>query len=177
MSAVYWGGSPWKLGWVFAKSDQNRISRKPWIFLLVTLAVAALTACESQPDKNLISPPYTYIDSTLYYADRQASISVRASFNQQNNNAGLAEGYRFQFRSIRAEPVFLNSISIVAGGKRFFLEAGQVVVPNQQGVTLQLPLDESKFVASFPSALIQFRHNNDSYIFSIELHQLKPFTP
>ncbi len=101
---------------------------------------------------------------------------MRSTFDQKQSSA-MADGYKFQFRTINNKPIFLSSISIIAGGKRLFLEEGQIVLPAQKGVTLELSLDDSLFVASFPSALLQFKHNNNSEIFEIELHQLKDFTP
>ena len=101
---------------------------------------------------------------------------MRATFNREGT-ATMAEGYKFQFRTISDKPVFLSSISIIAGGKRLFLEEGQIVLPPNQGMTLELSLDDSKFVAEFPSALLQFRHNNLSEIYTIQLHQLETFSP
>lgn len=147
-----------------------------FIYLKLLLTVIMLVACGSQESKK--SEPelhFTYVDSTQYYADRKGSISMRATFDN-NQPSGMAEGYKFQFRSITAEPDFLSSISIIAGGKRIFLEEGQIVLPDK-GITLSLSLDDSKFIAALPSALLQFRHNNTSYIFTIELHQLKQFSP
>lgn len=121
-------------------------------------------------------PSFDYVDSTLYFSERQSSVSLRATF-KRGSTSGMAEGYQFQFRTISAKPVFLDSISIIAGGKRLFLEEGQIVLPGQRGVTFRLSLQESLVVAGFPSALLQFRYNNDSYMFAIELHQLREFVP
>jgi len=100
---------------------------------------------------------------------------MRATFNKKTST--MDQGYKFQFRTISTRPVFLNSISVIAGGKRIFLEEGQIVLPSQQGITLTLPLEDSLFISKYPSALLQFRQNNVSQIFAIELHQLKEFTP
>jgi len=89
----------------------------------------------------------------------------------------MNKGYKFQFRTISTRPVFLNSISIVAGGKRIFLEEKQIVLPPQKSITLDLSLEDSLFIGKYPSALLQFRQNNISQIFAIELHQLKEFVP
>ncbi len=140
-------------------------------------ACVLLTACQTSPEKQVVVvSPYTHVDSTTYFSERTASVSMRATFNR-GQSATMSEGYKFQFRTISNRPVFLSSISIVAGGKRFFLEQGQIVLPSQKGVTLQLPLKDSVFVAQFPSALLQFKQNNTSEIFSIELHQIKEFAP
>lgn len=119
--------------------------------------------------------PYNYVDSTEYFAKRTGSVSLRATFSKTTST--MDEGYKFQFRTISPRPVFLNSISVVAGGKRIFLEEGQIVLPSQQGITLEASLEDSLFIGKFPSALLQFRQNNVSEIFAIELHQLKEFVP
>ena len=136
-----------------------------------------LGACASNPqEKTPPVSPYTFVDSTVYFAEQTASLSMRTTFHK-GQSAVIAEGYRFQFRTISPTPVFLSSISLIAGGKRLFLEEGQVVLPNEKGVTLKLSIKDSQFVAGFPSALIQFKHNNQSFIFTIELHQVKDFNP
>jgi hypothetical protein len=155
------------------KEKSNQLALAPLIFIFAFL----LTACGSTQDKTPPPPsPYTFVDSTLYFYERQSSISMRAIFNRDDTSK-MAEGYKFQFRTISNKPVFISSISIVAGGKRIFLKEGQVVLPTGKGISLSLPLDASLFAAKFPSALVQFKHNNDSQIFSIELHQLKKFVP
>lgn len=146
--------------------------------LIVVAVVLLIASCGSQKAKDAppVQAPYTFVDSTEYFADRTASVSMRATFHREQPASGMAEGYRFQFRTINTQPAFLNSISLVAGGKRIFLEEGQIVLPLEKGITLQLSLEDSLLVAQQNSALLQFRHNNTSHIFTIELHQLKPFT-
>ena len=144
-----------------------------WFWLAISLS---LIGCESQAPKPVVESPHTHVDSTLYFAERTASISMRASFTREQPST-MTTGYQFQFRTINTQPAFLNSISLVAGGKRLFLEENQIVLPSQKGITLQLSLEDSQWLAQYPSALIQFRHNNDSYLFAIELHQLKAFAP
>lgn len=144
--------------------------------LLILLLSFILIACESTPDKNKTPiSPYNYVDSTEYFAERTGSVSMRATFSKKTST--MDKGYQFQFRTINSRPVFLNSISIVAGGKRIFLEEGQIVLPPQKGATLTMSLEDSLFVGKYPSALLQFRQNNISQIFAIELHQLKAFVP
>lgn len=142
------------------------------IFIVIT----SLSACQSAPNKD-ITPvsPYNYVDSTEYFAERSGSVSMRATFSKEKS--AMVEGYKFQFRTVSKRPVFLNSISIVAGGKRIFLNEGQIVLPSESGITVKLSLEDSLFVGKYPSALLQFRQNNVSEIFAIELHQLTEFVP
>jgi hypothetical protein len=156
----------------------SQTTSKVFLKTFLVLCLLIVVNCGSSPQKKPESQisPFTFVDSTLYFAERTASVSMRATFNNAQPS-GMNKGYMFQFRTISKNPAFLNSVSIVAGGKRFFLEEGQIVLPSQKGVTLKLPLNDSLFVAKYPSALLQFRYNNTSFIFSIELHQLKDFEP
>jgi len=144
--------------------------------MALTLLCVFIIGCESAPDKSQPTiSPYNYVDSTEYFAERTGSVSLRATFSKQDSK--MDEGYKLQFRTISPRPVFLNSISVVAGGKRIFLEEGQIVLPSQKGVTLEASLEDSLFIGKFPSALLQFKQNNISEILTIELHQLKKFSP
>lgn len=119
---------------------------------------------------------FTYVDSTLLFADDTASASMRATFNREGN-ATMAEGYKFQFRSINEEVIFLSSISIIAGGERFFLEEGQIALPKEKGVTLTLPLEDSLAIAQYETALFQFKVGNESFLMQITLHKLTEYLP
>jgi hypothetical protein len=119
---------------------------------------------------------YTFIDSTLYFNERKSSISMRARFDK-GNNTQITKGYLFQFRTITEQPIFLSSVSIIAGGKRLLLEEGQLLLSAQNNVTLDLSLEDSLFTANFSSVLFQFKQNKVSEVFVIELHQLDKFSP
>jgi hypothetical protein len=153
-------------------------SNGQWALTTLILSILCLLVigCESAPNKSQPAiSPNNYVDSTEYFAERKGSVSLRATFSKKNSKMG--SGYKFQFRTISPRPTFLNSISVVAGGKRIFLDEGQIVLPSQKGVTLELSLEDSLFIGTFPSALLQFKQNNASEIFTIELHQLKEFSP
>ena len=139
---------------------------------------AVITGCGTQIRKpqEPTQADYSFVDSTRYFNARKSSISMRASF-EKSNNAHVAKGYLFQFRTLVEKPIFLSSISIIVGGKRIFLEEGQLLLTKEKSLTLSLSLENSRFVANFPTALLQFRQNNISEIFSIELHQLEDFIP
>ncbi len=145
------------------------------IFISGFIASCGTQTTNTKPDR----PPeqlYTFVDSTRYFNNNNSSISMRATFNK-NSSSKAVKGYLFQFRTIIEKPIFLNSISLIAGGKRIFLEEGQMILTKEKGLTLSLSLEDSLFVAQFPTALLQFRQNNISEIFTIELHQLADFIP
>jgi len=147
--------------------------------------VLLLNACGSNQTKQNTSSPantadqapaFTFVDSTILFDDETASVSMRATFDRQGN-ATMAEGYKFQFRSINPEVTFLSSISIVAGGDRIFLEEGQIALPKEKGITLQLSLEESLNIAQFETALFQFRFGNESFLVTLGLHKLSEYSP
>lgn len=160
-------------------------TQRPSPFFSILLFILLLSGCGTTTQKPTpaasaqtpaLDKPYTFIDSTEYFADRTASVSMRATFDT-TGTATMSTGYKFQFRSISKSPIFLSSMSIIAGGKRFFVEKGQVTLTNNKSVTLTLPLEDSQFIGTFPSALLQFKHNNLSHILTITLHQLQEFIP
>ena len=118
---------------------------------------------------------YTYVDSTVLFAEKTASVSLRASFGTQD--PGMKQGYQLQFRTLSDTPVFLSSISVIAGGQRLFVEEGQIVLPQKKGISLSLSLEESLFIGEYETALLQFRYNNESFLMQIRLHQLSEFIP
>ena len=142
-------------------------------FMAVFLTSCATPTTESTPSAKSL---YTFIDSTLYFNERESSVSMRATFNK-GNNTKIIKGYLFQFRTITEQPIFLSSASIIAGGRRLPLEEGQLLLSAQNNVTLKLSLEDSLFAANFSSVLFQFKQNNASEIFVIELHQLDNFYP
>ncbi|MFT6791198.1 MAG: hypothetical protein ACJA04_000398 [Cellvibrionaceae bacterium] len=154
------------------------ISGSPYRTLVGLLGLLCLsTSCSTVNEIIPIpSSPYTFVDSTVYFAERTASLSMRSTF-KKSQTATITEGYKFQFRTINTKPVFLGSISLIAGGKIFFLEEGQVILLSQNEVNFELSLETSQFLVSYTPALIQFRYNNESVIFTIDLHQVKTFSP
>ena len=148
-----------------------------FILLLAGCGTVATTP-ESGQKSTTENSSLTFVDSTQYFREDTASISLRASFDTSSNTSlTMVDGYKFQFRTLSDTPIFISSVSIIAGGKRFFVEEGQFVLTKEKGTTSTLPLDDSLFIADFPSALLQFRYNNESFLFEIALHQLKEFRP
>jgi hypothetical protein len=149
-------------------------------FLIVSclFVVIVLTSCAVKPPKISPGPEslHSFVDSTLYFNDRKSSISMRATFGKDSSSK-MTKGYLFQFRTITEKPIFLSSASIVAGGKRLFIEQGQQLLTAEKSTTVNLSLEESLFVSGFSKALLQFKQNNKSEIFIIELHQLDKFIP
>jgi hypothetical protein len=139
-----------------------------------------MTSCTTQTMKptptSTPEPLFTFVDSTLFFNDRNSSISMRTTFNK-GTNYNMVKGYFFQFRTITKKPIFLSSVSIVAGGKRLFLEEGQLLLTEKNSVTLNLSLENSLLITQFPKVLFQFKQNNKSEIFIIDLHQLDQYIP
>lgn len=139
-----------------------------------------ISSCGTQPTKTQSALPseqvHTFVDSTLYFNSRNSSISMRATF-EKGNDLTMSKGYLFQFRTIDNKPIFLSSVSVIAGGKRIFLEKKQLLLTPKEQITLSLPLEDSLFLAQFPTALLQFKQNNTSELFTIALHQLDIFIP
>jgi hypothetical protein len=149
-----------------------------FLFFSCLFAAAFLTSCTAPSPKPSPSPVslYTFVDSTLYFNDRNSSISMRAAFDK-GSSSNMIKGYLFQFRTISKEPIFLSSVSILTGGRRLFIEDGQQILTAEKSVTFNLSLEESLFVADFSKALFQFKQNNKSEIFIVDLHQLGEFIP
>lgn len=133
------------------------------------------TTSQDSPAAEEVSP-FTYVDSTILFAEDTASASMRATFNREGNTT-MAEGYKFQFRSVNDEVIFLSSISVIAGGERIFLEEGQIALPKEKGITLQLSLEDSLKIAEYETALFQFRFDNESFLMQIALHKLSEYLP
>lgn len=155
--------------------------QSPNFYFFTCLCMAIfVTGCTTQDTKPIPTPipesPYTFVDSTLFFNDRKSSISLRATFDKETSFK-MQKGYTFQFRTIAEKPIFLSSVSIIAGGKRFFLKKGQLLLSPQESITLNLSVEDSVFAASFQKVLLQFRQNNASEIFIIESHQLDTFVP
>jgi len=181
------GSHDWKI-----KSMIMTTKTIPLFFNSAIMALALLlSACGSMPatptDSTATEPttaepikepaaPFTYVDSTLLFAEETASASMRATFNREGN-ADMAQGYQFQFRSISPEVIFLSSISVVAGGERIFLEEGQIALPKEKGITLTLSLEESLKIAEYETALFQFKFDNESFLMAISLHKLSEYLP
>ena len=153
--------------------------------VFVTCALL-LSACSSNPSQENQPPAvpdtveqelaFTFVDSTILFDNETASVSMRATFDREGN-ATMAEGYKFQFRSINPEVTFLSSISIVAGGDRIFIEEGQIALPKEKGITLQLSLEESLNIAQYKTALFQFRFGNESFLMALSTHKLSEYLP
>jgi hypothetical protein len=154
----------------------NTVNR--FLIFFCLFVVIFLTGCAAKPPKISPGPEslYSFVDSTLYFNDRKSSISMRATFGKDSSSK-MTKGYLFQFRTITEKPIFLSSASIVAGGKRLFIEQGQQLLTAEKSTTVNLSLEESLFVSGFSKALLQFKQNNKSEIFIIELHQLNKFIP
>lgn len=159
--------------------------------LLKTIALCILlSACQSTPEptKKVDAPEILHQDSTVYFADKKASVSMRASFIQRtiqgNQTDPLSQstttqllngGYQLQFRSIDKGNNSIEDVSVVAGGKKFSLSTTSLLIPQNKWVILGLTEEESLFIAQQSDATLRFRYNQTSYLMSIRNHTLSEF--
>ncbi len=125
-------------------------------------------------------------DSTVYFADRTASVSMRPSFkNTINSNNDpqkpliiqpLNNGYQLQFRTIRKNNIVLEKIDIIAGGKRIPISEGQVFIPANKGLRLSLSLENSLLINKDDKAILAFTFDGESFLVSIKYHRINEFT-
>lgn len=129
-------------------------------------------------------------DSTVYFSKRKASISLRASFSNKitvNNSETnpeqeplpvqpLIQGYKFQFRSIKPDNIFIDQLSIIAGGKKIVIADAGFFVPSNQGVTLNLSLADTLFIHQKNDAILRFKADGVSELMSINGHKMNAFT-
>ena len=120
----------------------------PLLSIIVLINILWLTACQphvhmasEQPSMPLAKSPekiiekieeYDYRDSTLFFDEIHASLSMRATFKRttfEKGADGLVENYKFQFRSRRDLPVKISNIAIIVAGKRIFWNREHRICP------------------------------------------------
>lgn len=158
--------------------------------LMLTLFGAFLFGCQTAGTPTKPSEPQESIfhqDSTVYFAKRTASVSMRASFKNtiaRGNNLQqplkiqpLNNGYKFQFRTVRKDNVAIGKVDVIAGGKRIVVSNEKVFLPANQGLTLTLSLADSLFTSEKDDAILAFTFNGNSYLVNIKDHQISEFIP
>jgi hypothetical protein len=156
-------------------------------YLLLILPLMALFACTNTPSAKPIEVKEEILhqDSTVYFANRKASISMRASFSNTikaspDTNKPLIiqplfEGYKLQFRSIAQENMLIDQVSIVADGRNIVLADNSFFIPPNKGITLSVSLEDTLFISQQAEAVLRFKFNNASKIITIKNHQISEF--
>ena len=148
------------------------------ITLMIVLAMI-LIGCQSQATKPEapVAKPLIHEDSTVYFADKTASLSMRATFESENQShqQELTRGYKFQFRSIQKRNVSISQVSIIAGGKKINLSENRFLLPPQKGITLNLSLEDTHYIDQQQDAILRFKYEGESQLMSLKGHRLIEF--
>jgi len=146
------------------------------VFLCTLIGGCQTASTKEASPSNPIQNSLIHQDSTVYFADKTASISMRASFiNNGSLEQPIADGYKLQFRSIKKGNVLISQVSIVAGGKKISLTEGSFFVPYNKGINLQLSKEDTLFISQHNDATFRFKHDNESYLMSIRQHKINEF--
>lgn len=152
---------------------------------IITLCSLILIACQAALPKESAPAQHELLhnDSTVYFNDRKASVSMRASFSNntgQHKNASftqtLSTGYKLQFRSISRENVLINNVFIIAGGKRIIVSESDFFVAPNKGITLALSHEDSLFIQQKNDAVLRFAIDGKSQLMNMRHHKLSEFT-
>ena len=156
--------------------------------LTVLLSLSLLmTACVSTdaPVAKKNTPDIFHQDSTVYFADKKASISLRASFIQKTNEStdttsntttqSLMGGYKLQFRSIFKGNSTIGHVSIIAGGRRIVLSDKPLFIQSTKGLTINTSIEDALFIMAYNDATLRFTFNQTSHLMSINNHTLSEF--
>ena len=152
------------------------------------LIVGMLAACESQQtrpensktsDSDTSSQNIIHQDSTVYFANRTASVSLRASFISQPASIyqTLNTGYKIQLRSIQRRNISISQVSIIAGGRKIELSKKSFLLPPNKAIILDINLDDTLFIQQQADAVLQFKYDGKSQLMSLKEHQLSQFSP
>lgn len=146
-------------------------------YIGLCLSVFLLVSCGAVPtkpdDPGSVSPTVddsVYIESTLYFNARTASVSMRAPISDAGR---LSSGYYIQFRSKTNQAV--KNIAIIAGGERIVLEQGVRYVSAKKGLNFALTLNDSLYISSEPTTTFLFEFDGESKIIRVENHKLSEF--
>ena len=162
--------------------------KKHFLYRIGCLFIAALIGgCSiTTPRQNTTEPPpknHAIYDSTVYFAKRTASVSLRASFLNQPSNVlpggppAFAKGYKLQFRSISKTNRSISQASIIAGGKKIALTPEAFFIPLNKGATLSISLEDTNYIHQYNNAILRFKYNNESVFFTISNNQISEFIP
>lgn len=152
------------------------------LLLLLLWLPLILAACQSgptTPEKPTNKTTFIHQDSTVYFAGKRASISMRASFTNTANGTeqSLVNGYKLQFRSIEKRNVSITQVSIIAGGKKISLNERGFLLPPSRGATLEVSMEDTRYITESADALLRFKYEGESQLMVIKNHSLSQFAP
>lgn len=152
-------------------------------FFIVIFFSAVLVACQTTSTRDKANTANQaakasdvfHRDSTHYFADKTASVSLRATFsNTENaNEQKLLSGYKLQFRTINLKGGTIGQVTIIAGGRQITLSENGFVIPPNQGINLQLSLEDTRFIHQQNDGLLRFRFQDESQLIQIQDHALQ----
>jgi len=159
--------------------------------IIVSLCLLALTlaSCVHTPSttETVEKDTVFHQESTLYFANKTASISMRASFTNTSSNEAngarskplivqpLAEGYKLQFRTINKDNLLINQASIIVGGRKIPIAKGAFFVPYNKGVTLSLSLEDTQYISQHDNATLGINYDDESLLMTIKNHKISIF--
>jgi hypothetical protein len=161
------------------------------IIVSFCLLVLPLLGCEHTLQTKKTDQPDAafHQDSTLYFANKTASISMRASFTKPSSNKAsgpleavsplivqpLAKGYKLQFRTLNRDNLLINQASIIVGGRKIVIAKDAFFVPYNKGITLSLSLEDTQYISKHDNAVLGFTYDNKSLVVTIKNHKISNF--
>jgi hypothetical protein len=159
--------------------------------VIISLSIALLNCGQlpvkdsGQETSNANISDIFHRDSTVNFANKKASASLRASFIQKNTeissvtgsavSQSLHNGYKLQFRTILAGSNIIDRASIIAGGKRIPLTETELFVRPNKGLIISISEADTLFIHQQRDATLRFLFNGTSHLMSIRNHQLSEF--
>ncbi|MFT6101903.1 MAG: hypothetical protein ACJATV_000343 [Granulosicoccus sp.] len=159
------------------------------IIVSLCLLTLTLTGCVHTPSTTeaVEKDVAFHQESTLYFSNKTASISMRASFTNISSNEAdralnkplivqpLAEGYKLQFRTINKDNLLINQASIIVGGRKILVAKGAFFVPYNKGVTLSLSLEDTQYIRQHDNAILGINYDKESLLITIKNHKISTF--
>jgi len=157
--------------------------------LLITACANTDTSTDTSTEIKNTSDVF-HQDSTIYFADKKASVSLRASFIQETSQesietdgtvtAGvttqsLINGYKLQFRTLLKGNNTLEQVSVIAGGKKIVLSDQSLFIQANKGLIINANKKDTLFIIEKGDATLRFKFNQTSYLMSIRNHTLSEF--
>jgi hypothetical protein len=158
---------------------------RPTIIFSLCLLALSILGCEHAPPTKKAAQQDTVFhqESTVYFANKTASISMRASFTNMPNNKvsgplivqPLVDGYKLQFRTLNKDHLLINQASIIVGGKKIIIANDAFFVPYNKAINLSLSLEDTQYISQHDNAILGFSYANESLVMMIKNHKLSMF--